>query len=399
MISQNMEAYGSAISFIRDLFEYGKMRASLLGEDEVCDFSLGNPSVPAPGFVNESIRKIIEERTSRAVHGYTSGPGDNETREAIAQDLNLRFGTDYNMSNLYMVNGAATAITCCFKALTVNHDSEFIAIAPYFPEYDIFAEVAGGKLVSIPADIPDFQIRFDELEKVINNNTQGVVINSPNNPSGGVLREETIVKLAELLRRKSKELGHPIYIISDEPYRELVYDGYETPFIPKYYADTLVCYSYSKSLSLPGERIGYVLIPDGMTDGSKNVFYAVSGSGRALGAVCAPSLMQYVICECAKNHIMPDLKPYIENRNLLCSELTKMGYEYCDPKGTFYLFIKAPNGDSMEFSLMAKEKDVLLVPGEVFYCPGYLRLSYCVDKKTIEKALPRFKELLEEIRK
>jgi len=396
MISEKMKFYGNAPSVIRELFEYGKMRAGIVGAQNVCDYSLGNPSVPAPAFVNEAIRDIINTMHSKAVHGYTSGAGDSGCRQAIAEDLNQRFGTGYTGDNIYMVNGAATAITCCFKALTIDETSEFIAIAPYFPEYDVFSGISGAKLRSVSADIPDFQIRFDELESAINGNTQGIIINSPNNPSGGVLWEETIERLAGLLTEKSAEYGHPIYIISDEPYRELVYDGYEVPFIPKYYKDTLVGYSYSKSLSLPGERIGYVLVPDGMTDGTDNVFFAVAGAGRALGAVCAPSLMQHVIERCAQQHVMPDLEPYIENRKLLCEGLKAMGYEYCDPRGTFYLFLKAPNGDSEKFAEMAKARDVIIVPGEVFHCPGYLRLSYCVDRETIEKSLPRFAELMKE---
>jgi len=398
MISQKMEFYGNAPSVIRELFEYGKMRAAIVGAENVCDYSLGNPSVPAPDYVNESIADILKTLPSKAVHGYTSGAGDNECRQAIAEDLNLRFGTDYTKANIYMVNGAATSITCCFKALTLDADTEFIAIAPYFPEYDVFSCISGARLKAISADILDFQIKFDELAAAINEHTQGVIINSPNNPSGGVLSEETIKKLAALLTEKSAEYGHPIYIISDEPYRELVYDGYKVPFIPNYYKDTLVGYSYSKSLSLPGERIGYVLVPNGLTDGTADVFFAVAGAGRALGAVCAPSLMQHVITRCARAHVMPDLDAYIENRNTLCDGLKAMGYEYCDPKGTFYLFLKAPNGDSQKFAEMAKAKDVIIVPGEVFCCPGYMRLSYCVDKATIEKSLPRFAELMKESR-
>lgn len=394
MISERMEGFGSVRSYIRDLFEYGRMRAGIVGESEVCDFSLGNPSVPAPAIVNESIVDIVSTMPSKAVHGYTSGPGDQGTRAAIADDLNFRFGTDYTAANIYMVNGAATSVTASFKALTINSDTEFIAIAPYFPEYDVFGEISGAKVKYISADIPDFQIRFDELAEAINANTQGIIINSPNNPSGGVYTEETIIKLAELLTKKSEELGHPVYIISDEPYRELVYDNKEVPFVPKYYKDTLVCYSYSKSLSLPGERIGYVLVPNGMTDGTENVFFAVSGAGRALGAVCAPSLMQYVVRRCAEAHTMPDMKPYEENRKLLCDSLKAMGYDFCSPDGTFYLFLKAPNGNSMEFSEKAKQKDVLIVPGDIFKCPGYMRVSYCVDKAVIEKSLPRFEELI-----
>lgn len=395
MISQAMKGYGSARSYIRELFEYGRGRAKIVGAENVCDFSLGNPSVPAPMQVNEHIVDIVTHQSSKAVHGYTSGAGDEAVRQAIAEDLNLRFGTDYAYTNLFMVNGAATALTSCFKALTMDAETEFIAIAPYFLEYDVFAEIAGASLKVVPADVPDFQINFAALEKTLNAHTQGVIINSPNNPSGSVLTAQTIEKLAALLTLKSSQYGHPIYIICDEPYRELVYDGVVAPFIPGFYRDTLVCYSYSKSLSLPGERIGYVLVPNNMSDDTQNVYFAVAGAARALGAVCAPSLMQYVIGRCAKEHVMPDLKPYEVNRKLLCESLTEMGYSYCKPAGTFYLFIKAPNGDSMAFSELAKQQDVLIVPGDVFGCPGYLRVSYCVDTATIERALPRFRALID----
>lgn len=394
MVSKDMLHYGTVRSCIRELFEYGKQRSSIVGKENVYDFSIGNPSVPAPEEVNQTIRNIIDEMPSTAIHGYTSGPGSNETRAAIADNLNERFGTDYKFSDLYMTAGAAAALTAVSRALTIDDKTEFIAFAPFFTEYSCFATTAGAKLTVTPADIPAFQINFDLLEKSINLNTQGVIVNSPNNPSGVIYTEETIKKLAALLKKKSAEVGHPIFIISDEPYRELVYEG-TVPFIPHYYSNTIICYSYSKSLSLPGERIGYVLVP-GCVEDHDDVYNAIAGAGRVLGYVCAPSLMQHVIARCA--NVKPDLKPYIANRELIYNGLTEIGYNCAKPSGAFYLFMEAPNGDAKSFSDMAKQSDLLIVPGNDFGCSSYVRISYCVDYDMIKRSLSVFKKLMEKVR-
>jgi len=391
MISKEMHRYGTNRSCIRELFEYGKQRAAVVGKENVYDFSLGNPSVPAPEAVNQAIRDIIYEMPSTAIHSYTSGPGNNDTRKAIINNLNKRFGTDYKFTDLYLTMGAAASLTATFRALTIDDKTEFIAFAPFFTEYSCFATTAGAKLTVIPADIPAFQINFDALEKSINTHTQGVIVNSPNNPSGVIYTEETIKELAALLKKKSVEVGHPIFIVSDEPYRELVYEGI-VPFIPNYYPNTIVCYSYSKSLSLPGERIGYVMVP-GCVEEHDDVYSAIVGAGRLLGYVCAPSLLQLVIERCAD--VEPDLKPYIENRELIYNALTEMGYKCAKPSGAFYLFVEAPNGDAQTFSDMAKQYDLLIVPGNDFGCPSYVRISYCVDHEMIKRSLPVFKKLIE----
>ena len=392
MLSKESLAYGTTRSCIREIFEFGNQRAAQVGRENVYDYSLGNPSVPAPEAVNQAIIDILHEMPSVAVHSYTSASGDVAARDAIVKNLNKRFGTAYTRDNLYLTCGAAASLCAVFRALSVDCDSEFIAIAPYFPEYNVFAGNAGAKLRVVPADLPSFQIDFSALESMIDAHTQGIVINSPNNPSGVVYTEETIKRLAALLEKKESELAHPIYIICDEPYRELSYDGV-VPFVPNFYADTVVCYSYSKSLSLPGERIGYVLVPDGASD-SKALYAAIAGAARALGYVCAPSLMQHMIARCAD--VTPDLAPYIRNRDLLYSELTRMGYHCAKPSGAFYLFIQAPGGDAEAFCETAKKYDLLLVPGTGFGCPTYMRASYCVSYEMIERSLPAFEKAIKE---
>lgn len=395
MLSKESLALGTMRSCIREIFEFGNARAAVVGRENVYDYSLGNPSVPAPAAVDEAIADILKELPSIAIHSYTSAPGANAARDAIAQDLNERFGTSYTRDNLYLTCGAAASLCSVLRALTVDAESEFIAIAPYFPEYGVFASNAGGKLQVVPADVAGgFQIDFAALEACIGPHTQGVIVNSPNNPSGVVYTEATIQKLAALLKEKAAALGHPIYIICDEPYRELVYEG-SVPFVPAYYADTVVCYSYSKSLSLPGERIGYVLVPDGAAE-SKMLYAAVAGAARSLGYVCAPALMQQVLARCA--HLKPDLAPYIRNRDLLYGELTRMGYHCAKPAGAFYLFIEAPGGDSEAFCEAAKKYDLLLVPGTGFGCPSYMRASYCVDYEMIQRSLPAFEKVMAEFR-
>ena len=393
MVNQEYYNLGTAPSVIRQLFAYGLEQAAKVGADKVYDYSLGNPSIPAPKKVNESIKKLVDEMDSIKLHGYSMAAGFDTARAAVAKDLAERFGLDVKASELFFTCGAAPALISIIKALIVDADSEIMAVAPFFPEYRPFVNANGGKLVVVPADTKAFQIHLDEVEKRITKNTQGIIINSPNNPSGVVYTEETLKGLAALLERKSKEYGHPIYIIADEPYRELVYGGVKVPFIPCLYKNTIVCYSYSKSLSLPGERIGYVYVP-GFADDSHDVYAAIAGAARIMGHVCPPTLMQKVIEYCAEER--PDLVAYDENRNLLYSSLREMGYECAKPDGAFYLFVKAPNGDANAFSEKAKlEHNLLVVPADGFGCPGYFRLSYCVANDMIQRSLPAFKAMIE----
>jgi aspartate aminotransferase len=395
MISKQMEKYGSTRSCIRELFEFGRKMKAEKGEEAVFDFSLGNPSVPAPKEVNEAIEEILRTKPSIQVHGYTSAVGLDAAREAIAADLNERYGTHYKKEAFYMSVGAALALTSVCKALTLGPESEFVAFAPYFAEYSVFATVAGARFVAIPPNVPSFQPSAEALRKALTPNTQGVILNSPNNPTGVVFTEEKLREVADVLREKEEEYGHPIYLISDEPYRELVYDGAVVPHLPLIYKDTVICYSFSKSLSMPGERIGYVLMPDEAAD-CEALRYAVAGAARQLGSVCAPSLMQQVIARTA--HLRPDLAPYEKNRALLYTELTRMGYKCVRPDGAFYLFMEAPGGDAKAFSEAAKEKGLLLVPADDFGCPGWLRASYCVDYDMIVRSLPAFEKMMEEFK-
>ena len=393
MVNQEYYNLGTAPSVIRQLFAYGLEQAAKVGADKVYDYSLGNPSIPAPKKVNESIKKIVDEMDSIKLHGYSMAPGFEEARAAVAKDLAARFGLDVKASELFFTCGAAPALISIIKALIVDADTEIMAIAPFFPEYRPFVNANGGKLVVVPADTKAFQIHLDEVEKRITKHTQAIIVNSPNNPSGVVYTEETLKGLAALLERKSAEYGHPIYIIADEPYRELVYGGVKVPFIPCIYKNTIVCYSYSKSLSLPGERIGYVYVP-GFADDSHDVYAAISGAARIMGHVCPPTLMQKVIECCAEER--PDLVAYDENRNLLYNSLTEMGYECAKPDGAFYLFVKAPNGDANAFSEKAKlGHNLLVVPADGFGCPGFFRLSYCVSNDMIRRSLPAFKAMIE----
>ena len=356
------------------------------------DYSLGNPSIPSPAGVNQAVRDILADTPALLVHGYTSAIGDLDTRKAIADDLNARYDAGVAPEDLFMGCGAAPELVAVFKALAVP-GAEILAIAPYFPEYKPFAEAVGAGFKVVPPDVPGFQIRLDAVEAMVTEHTVAVIVNSPNNPSGTVYTRETLAQLGALLTRKGSEFGHPIYIVADEPYRELVYDGAEVPFIPTIYPNTIVCYSYSKSLSLPGERIGYVYVPKQAAD-SAALYAAVAGAARSCGHVCAPSLWQKVIARCAS--LRPDLVNYDRNRRALYEGLTAMGYEMAKPDGAFYLFIKAPGGDAVRFSEKAKQKDLLLVPGDGFGCPGYFRICYCVSYDMIQRSLPIFRALLEE---
>lgn len=393
MVNQEYYNLGTAPSVIRQLFAYGLEQAKVVGPEKVYDYSLGNPSIPAPKKVNESIKKIVDETDSIKLHGYSMAPGFEEARAAVAKVLAARFGLEVKASELFFTCGAAPALISIIKALLVDADSEIMAIAPFFPEYRPFVTANGGKLVVVPADTKAFQIHLDAVEERITKHTQAIIVNSPNNPSGVVYTEETLKGLAALLERKSAEYGHPIYIIADEPYRELVYGDVKVPFIPCLYKNTIVCYSYSKSLSLPGERIGYVYVP-GFADDSHEVYAAIAGAARIMGHVCPPTLMQKVIELCAEER--PDLVAYDENRNLLYNSLTEMGYECAKPDGAFYLFVKAPNGDAVAFSEKAKlEHNLLVVPADGFGCPGFFRLSYCVSNDMIRRSLPAFKAMIE----
>lgn len=394
MLNEQMYEYGSKSSVIRELFAYGLERKKIVGEDRVYDFSIGNPSIPAPAEVKQAILELLEE-PAEALHGYSPAAGDPEVRKTLADSVNRRFGTHYTAEHFYLTVGAAASLSISVKALT-NPGDEFLTFAPFFPEYAVWVETAGAKLVVTPADTKDFQIDFAAFERLLGPKTKGVIINSPNNPSGVVYSEETIRRLAELLEKKQKEYGTSIYLITDEPYREIVYDGLTVPFVPNCYKNTLVCYSYSKSLSLPGERIGYIIVPD-EADDAKRVMAAVAGAGRALGYVCAPVLFQRVIARCAE--LSGDVSAYKRNRDLLYGGLTALGYECVRPQGAFYLFVKSPEPDAKAFSERAKKYDVLVVPGDSFGCEGYVRVSYCVSEKTIQDALPVFAEIMKEYQK
>ena len=392
MYNKKMYDLGNNRSVIRDIFEYGKTRIKEVGKENVYDFSLGNPNVPAPDCIKESIVELLDTMDSTELHGYTSAQGDMEVRKLLAEDINDRFGVTFNEDNIYMTVGAAASLTVILNALCEQGD-EFIAIAPYFPEYKVFTEGAGGVLKVVKPDIPNFEIDFDELEKTITSNTKGIIINSPNNPSGKVYSAETIVKLCNLLNKKQVEYNTSIFLIADEPYREIVYDNIEVPYLPKYYKNTIVCYSYSKSLSLPGERIGYIAVNPEM-EHSNEIYLAICGAGRTLGFVCASSMYQRVVAKCIGK--TTDIKYYKENRDLIYNGLTGLGFSCVKPEGAFYLFVKSPVEDAVEFCNHAKKYDLLLVPADGFGCPGYVRISYCVSNDMINRSLPAFKKLAED---
>ena len=390
MVSERMLGLGTSRSVIRELFEYGKQRAAVVGKENVFDFSIGNPSVPAPPVVNEIAIRLLQEEDPTILHGYTSAQGDPGVRQAIADNLNSRFGTSYVGSDLYMTVGAAAALCCCFHGLTCPGGDEFVTIAPYFPEYKVFIEGAGAKMKLIQPNPDTLQIDAQALAEAIGPNTKGVVINSPNNPSGVIYTKETLTAVAEVMKAKSEEYGHPIFLISDEPYREICFKGFTVPWLPSFYDNTIVTYSFSKSLSLPGERIGYVLVPQTVTEYAK-VYAAIAGAGRSLGYVNAPSLFQRVAAECCG--MTSDISIYENNAKLLVNSLREMGYECIQPQGAFYLFLKALEEDDRAFSLKAREFDLLLVPGSGFGAPGWLRLAFCVQPEMIQRAMPKFKEL------
>ena len=389
MVSEEMYVLGTKKSTIRTIFEFGQKRAAEVGAENVFDFSLGNPNVPAPDFIRDAAVDILMHGDPTEVHGYTIAPGKPAVREVLAADLKRRFGMEVTGKNLFMTAGAAASVTITFKALTEPGD-EFVTFAPFFPEYRVFVEACGGKLVVVPAKTDDFQIDLTALERALTPQTKAVIVNSPNNPSGAVYRETTIRRLADLLRAKEQEYGHPIFIVADEPYREIVYDGASVPCIPLLYDNTIVCYSYSKSFSLPGERIGYIVVPDTAADFAR-IYGAIAGAARVLTHVNAPSLWQLVVARCAGK--AADLSTYAKNAALLYDGLTALGFSCVRPQGAFYLFPQALEPDDAAFCRRAQEYDLLLVPGRDFGCPGYFRAAYCVRTKMIEKSLPRFEEL------
>ena len=387
-----MYGLGSKRSVIREIFEFGKQRAQEIGSENVFDFSLGNPSVEPPRQVEDVLVQLISESSPTALHGYTSAQGDLSVRRAISDYIQKTHSVPCDPDFIYMTCGAAASLVISLSAICEEGD-EVITFAPYFTEYKVFAETAGAKLVALASDPETFQIDFTLLEKAIGKHTAAVLVNSPNNPSGVVYSEETIKKLAALLSKKSEEFGKTIYLVTDEPYRELVYGDVKVPYLTAYYKDTLVCYSYSKSLSLPGERIGYIFV-NPQADKAKEIYLAVCGAGRAHGYVCAPSLFQKMIARC--QGITSDVSVYEKNRNVLVKALRGFGFSCVQPDGAFYLFVRSPEPDANAFCEKAKKYDLLLVPGDDFGCPGYVRIAYCVSPQMIERSLPAFKKLASE---
>lgn len=395
--NQKMFGLGSKRSIIREIFEYSKTRSAEIGADKVFDFSLGNPSVPAPAEVNDTIKELLDTQSSVLLHGYSSAQGDAVVRKVISDSISRRFGVNMSPNLIYMTCGAAASLSICLKAvIEEDKGDECIVFAPFFTEYRVFVENAGGKLViSKPVD-KTLEADVADLENRITEKTKAVIVNSPNNPSGVVYSEETVMALCALLEKKEKEYGHDIYLIADEPYRELVYTDVKVPYLMNYYKNTLVCYSYSKSLSLPGERIGYIAVDPEMNDAT-NIYLAVCGAGRSLGYVCAPSLFQQVIARCIDAKV--DIEIYRENRDLLYNNLTEYGYECVKPDGAFYLFVKALEEDAYKFYERAKAHEILVVPCDDFGVSGYVRIAYCTDKARVLGALPAFKALAEEYKK
>ena len=392
MIAKKMEPYLKNNSVIRMMFEEGNRLKAQYGADKVFDFSLGNPNVPAPAEIREAIIDILNTEEPTKVHGYMSNAGFPEVRAAIAEELNERFGTKFTENNLIMTVGAGSGLNVCLKTL-VDPGEEVIVFAPYFLEYGAYVRNYDGVLVEVAPDTDTFQLNLADFERKLNEKTKAVIINNPHNPTGVVFSEETIVRLAEILKKKQKEYGHAIYLISDEPYRELAFDGAQVPFVTKYYENTMVVYSYSKSLSLPGERIGYVVIPDEVED-SADTITAATIANRISGCVNAPSLIQLAVARCARAKV--DLEFYDRNRRTLYEGLTKCGFTCVKPEGAFYLWVKSPVSDEREFVNAGKKYNILMVPGSSFACPGYVRLAYCVSYETIVNSLPEFEKLAKE---
>ncbi len=380
---------GTQRSVIRELFEFGKKRIAEVGAENVFDFSIGNPSVPAPEIVNETAVRLLTESDPVILHGYTSAQGDADVRKRIADSIERRFGYHADPNSLYISTGAAGALCGCLNGL-LNPGDEVIVFAPFFPEYRVFIEGAGGEMKLILADIEAFQIDFERFEESLSPKTKAVLINSPNNPSGAVYSEETIRHLSEILKERSEAYGHVIYLITDEPYREIAFSGVKVPFVPKYYPNTLVCYSWSKSLSLPGERLGYVLVAEEMED-REEVYAAVAGASRSLGYVSAPSLFQRVCALCVDE--TSDVSVYERNRDILVKGLRDLGFTCVEPEGTFYMFPRTLIEDDVAFCEKAKDFNLLIVPGTGFGCPGHTRISYCVPTERAERSLDAFAKL------
>ena len=395
MFNRTMYELGSHRSVIRELFEFGKKRAAEVGADKVYDFSLGNPNVPAPDGVKAAAEKLLSLTDNTLLHGYTSAQGDATVRKAVADNINARFGAGVSPDFIYMTCGAAASLTVTLNALREEGD-EFILLAPYFPEYAVFVKAAGGVPVVVPFDPETFAPDLDALEKAIGPRTKGIIVNSPNNPSGTVYTREALTRIAELLSQANARYDRHIVLIADEPYRELVYGDAEAPYLMNVYPDTVVCYSWSKSLSLPGERIGYIALSPRLCD-KEGVYAAVCGAGRALGYVCAPAMFQYVAAACVDER--PDIEAYRRNRDLIYSALTEMGYDCVRPDGAFYLFVRSLEADANAFSDRAKNYGLLIVPGDSFGAPGYVRISYCVSHDMIERSLPAFRALIDSYKK
>lgn len=391
MISEKMRPLVENNSVIRIMFEEGKRLASIYGAENVYDFSLGNPNVPAPAEVDQAIVDILKEEETTFVHGYMSNAGYEDVRETIANSLNGKFGTKLGVGNILMTVGAASGLNIILKTI-LNPGDEVLTFAPYFVEYGNYVRNYDGKLEVVSPNTATFQPNLDEFETKIHANTKAVIINTPNNPTGVIYSDETLTKLADILRKKEAEFGTTIVLISDEPYRELAYDGAEVPYVTNYYDDTVVCYSYSKSLSLPGERIGYLVLPNELKD-QKEVFTAASIANRVMGCVNAPSLMQRVIKRCIEKNATVNLEAYDKNRNLLYKNLLDCGFTCIKPQGAFYLFMKAPIADDKKFCAQAQKYNLLLVPGSSFACPGYVRIAYCVSYEQIARSLPAFQKL------
>lgn len=394
MIADSMVSLVKGSSVIRAMFEEGNRLAKIYGRENVYDFSLGNPNVPAPKEVNEAIKEIVDNEESTFVHGYMSNAGYEDVREGIASSINKKYDTHFNASNIIMTVGAAGGLNSILKTL-LNPWDEVLCFAPFFSEYRNYVSNFGGKLVVVPANTVDFNPNFEEFEKLINAKTKAVIINNPNNPTGVIYSEATIKKLAEILENKQKELATSIYLISDEPYRELAYDGIEVPYLTKYYKNTIVGYSYSKSLSLPGERIGYLVLPDEL-DEANDIKTAAAVATRILGFVNAPSLLQRVILKTLDVDISENIAVYDKNRKTLYEALTKYGFDCVKPEGAFYLFVKSPTEDEMEFCNAAKKHNILMVPATSFGCKGYVRIAYCVSYETIVNSLSHFEKLAKE---
>lgn len=392
MISEKMKPLVANNSAVRMMFEEGARLRAIYGADKVYDFSLGNPSVPAPDCVRQSIIRLVNEEEPTVLHGYMSNAGFEDVRETIAASLNRRFGTSFGAHNLIMTVGAASGLNVILRTV-LNPGEEVIVFAPYFLEYSAYVKNYDGTLVEISPDTSTFQPNLEELEQKLSPKTRAVIVNTPHNPTGVVYSEETIKKLSAILEKKQQEYGSTIFLISDEPYRELAYDGVQVPYLTKYYKNTVVGYSFSKSLSLPGERIGYLVIPDELED-SETVITAATIANRILGSVNAPSLMQKVIKDCIDAEV--DVAAYDRNRLALYNGLTECGFECIKPQGAFYLFVKSPVPNEKEFCEAGKKYNILMVPGTSFACPGYVRLAYCVSYDTIINSLPEFKKLAAE---